>query len=195
MSEERFEIRFSGSGGQGIIMAAVVFAGAVGIYEGKNVCQTQSYGPEARGGTSKAEIVVSSGIIDYPKSLHPNILLAMNQASCDVYFRSLREDGLLIVDSTFVDQLPTERAVALPFTSIARNKIGNVVSANMVALGAVAFLSGIVTQRSLEKYLKERLPEKTHEINIKALRAGFKAARGVDVALLPENVTPEEEEL
>ena len=78
-SDERYEIRFSGSGGQGIITAAVVMADGVGAFDNKYVCQTQSYGPEARGGKSKAEVVISDSPIDYPKALQVDLLLAMNQ--------------------------------------------------------------------------------------------------------------------
>ena len=115
-SRSRYEIRFSGSGGQGIITAAVVMADAIGAFDGKNVCQTQSYGPEARGGKSKAELVISDGPIDYPKALQVDLLLAMTQAACDAYFFDLKTDGLLIVDSGLVEQVPTSRAVSLPFT-------------------------------------------------------------------------------
>jgi len=132
MTEDRYEIRLSGSGGQGIIMAAIVLAEACGVYDGKHVCQTQSYGPEARGGTSKAEVVISSQTIDYPRATKIDLLLAMNQASCDTYFWDLKPDGLLVVDATFVDQLPTSRAIAIPFTQIAREEVGKELVANMV---------------------------------------------------------------
>ncbi len=116
MIDDRFEIRLSGSGGQGVITAAVVLAEAVAIYEQMHVCQTQSYGPEARGGKSKAEVVISSNPIDYPKVIKMDIFLAMNQASCDAYFYDFKPNGLLIVDSTLVDQVPTSRVISIPFT-------------------------------------------------------------------------------
>ncbi len=195
MAGNRYEIRLSGSGGQGIILAAVVLAEAAGVYEGRYVCQTQSYGPEARGGASKAEIVISGSPIDYPKAIRPDLLIAMTQHSCDYYFKGINDDGILIVDSSLVEEIPTERAVAIPFTQIARNKLGNEAAANMIALGAAACLSGIVTQKGLEKSLKRRVPGKTFEVNLKALRTGFRAGRNIDIASLPKKVTPEEEEL
>ena len=78
-SDDRYEIRFSGSGGQGIITAAVIMADGIGSFSNKYVCQTQSYGPEARGGKSKAEVIISESPIDYPMALHVDLLLAMNQ--------------------------------------------------------------------------------------------------------------------
>ncbi|MGE4561131.1 MAG: 2-oxoacid:acceptor oxidoreductase family protein, partial [Desulfobulbus sp.] len=107
--KKRYEMRFSGSGGQGLITAAVIFAEAVGVHDGKYVCQTQSYGPEARGGKSKAEVVISDTPIDYPKARRLDLLLAMNQAACDAYYRDLNPDGLLVVDSSLVEQYPTNR--------------------------------------------------------------------------------------
>ena len=116
----RYEIRLSGSGGQGLILIGIILAEAIGVYEGLNVVQTQSYGPEARGGASKAELVVSDEEIDYPKPQKVDLLLAMNQASCDLYYRDLKEEGKLLLDSTFVSQVPTNRAVRIPLTNLVR---------------------------------------------------------------------------
>ncbi len=187
-SRSRYEIRFSGSGGQGIITAAVVMADAIGAFDGKNVCQTQSYGPEARGGKSKAELVISDGPIDYPKALQVDLLLAMTQAACDAYFFDLKTDGLLIVDSGLVEQVPTSRAVSLPFTQIARQQIGRELVANMVALGAVGYLSGQVSLESLHAALLARVPKGTEEMNRKALQAGIDAASKIDLSTLPRSI-------
>ncbi len=187
-SSTRYEIRFSGSGGQGIITAAVVMADAIGAFDGKNVCQTQSYGPEARGGKSKAELVISDGPIDYPKALQVDLLLAMTQAACDAYFFDLKADGLLIVDSGLVEQVPTSRAVSLPFTQIARQQIGRELVANMVALGAVGYLSGQVSMESLHSALLVRVPKGTEEMNRKALQAGIDAAAKIDLSSLPRSI-------
>ncbi|MBW1862075.1 MAG: 2-oxoacid:acceptor oxidoreductase family protein [Deltaproteobacteria bacterium] len=193
--EDRYEIRFGGAGGQGIITAAIVLAEAAGVYDGKYVCQTQSYGPEARGGVSKAEVIISNKVIDYPMAMKPDLLLAMNQASCDTYFLDLKPAGLLVVDSTLVDQIPTSRAVAIPFTRIAQKKIGKGIVANMVALGAVGSLSQVVSLKNLEAALLARVPKGTEKINREALLAGIKAAQQIDLNSLPRSITPEEEEV
>src|SRR4030043_511021 len=109
----RYEIRWSGSGGQGLILMGIVLAEAIGIYDGRYVAQTQRYGPEARGGSSKSEVVVSDDEIDYPKADRPDLLLAMNQRSCDDFFGDVKPDGLVIVDSTFVPQLPPVSAYGI----------------------------------------------------------------------------------
>jgi len=174
---ERYEIRLSGSGGQGLILAGVILAEAAGIYDGKYVCQTQSYGPEARGGASKAEVVVSDEEIDYPKAIKPDLLLAMNQKSCDSYLFDLKPNGMLIVDSTFVKQLPTSKAISIPFTQIARDKFGKEIVANIIALGSLATLTGVVSLKSLEAAMLNRLPASSAELNKEALAAGIEAAK------------------
>lgn len=193
--EDRYEIRFAGSGGQGIIMAALVLAEAAGVYDEKYVCQTQSYGPEARGGNSKAEVVISKKVIDYPRATKLDLLLAMNQAACDTYFLDLKPKGLLVVDATLVDQVPTSRVVAISFTQIARKEVGKEFVANIVGLGAVGYLAQVVSLKSLEAALIARVPKGTEEMNRKALHAGIKAARKVDLNALPHSVTLEEEEV
>jgi len=172
----RYEIRLAGSGGQGLILAGIILAEAAGIYDGKFVCQTQSYGPAARGGASKAEVVISDGEIDYPKAIQPDVLLAMNQKSLDTYIADLKPDGLLIVDAILVPEVPVSRFIAIPFTRIAR-ELGKEMAANIVALGALAALSGAVTLESLEKAVLARVPKGTEELNRKALAAGVAAAR------------------
>ena len=187
------EICFGGSGGQGIIMAAIVLAEAAGIFDGCQVSQTQSYGPEARGGTCKSEVVISDMPIDYPKVTHPDYLLAMNQASVNTYFKDLKESGLLIVDSTFVDTLPTGKAISIPFTKIARDQFGTDMVANMVALGALVQLSGCVSMEGIEAAVKARVPAGTEELNINALRAGVEPARAFNLDALPGAALYEEE--
>ena len=174
---QRYEVRLSGSGGQGLIIAGIILAEAAGIYDGKYVCQTQSYGPEARGGASKAEVVISDEEIDYPKAIKPDLLLAMNQKSCDSFFFDLKPNGILIVDSTLVKQLPTTRAIAIPFTQIARSELKKEMVANIVALGALTKLTGIVSLKSLETAVLNRVPPGTQELNKSALEAGIEAAK------------------
>ncbi len=194
MEDSRYEIRFSGSGGQGIITAAVIYAEAVAGVKDKFVCQTQSYGPEARGGKSKAEVVVSREPIDYPKPLQLDLLLAMNQAACDAYFFDLKPSGLLVVDSGLVEQLPTSRVVAIPFTEIAVKEVGRKLVANMVALGTIGLLSGQVSLSLLEKALLSRVPPGTEEMNKKALDRGIEEARKIKLETLPRSVMLDEEE-
>jgi len=159
-----------------LILAGIILAEAVGIYEGKFVTHTQSYGPEARGGASKSEVVVSDGEIDYPQAVKPDILLCLNQAACDAYIFDVKPGGTIIVDSSLVHHLPTTRAIPLPFTT-AREEVGREMMANIVALGALAQLTGIVTLANLEKALMNRVPKGTEAQNHQALEAGVALAR------------------
>ncbi len=159
-----------------MILAGIILAEAAGIYDGKFVCQSQSYGPAARGGASKAEVVISDEEIDYPKAIQPDVLLAMNQKSLDTYLSDMKPDGLLLVDATLVPEIPDHQAIAIPFTRIAR-ELGKEMVANIVALGALAQLTGVVSLKSLEAAVLARVPPATVELNKKALAAGITAAK------------------
>ncbi len=175
MPQERYEIRFAGSGGQGVILAAVILAEAAAIYEGKNVAQSQSYGPEARGGASKSEVIISDEEIDYPKAIHLDTILALTQESCDKYYKDIKENSYLLLDSDFVKKPPTGkfRVLNLPFIKTATEKVGKAMVANIVALGAVVELTGVVKRESVEKAVLARVPKGTEELNKMALQAGF----------------------
>jgi 2-oxoglutarate ferredoxin oxidoreductase subunit gamma len=187
----RYEIRLGGSGGQGIILMGIILAEAIGIYNGKFVAQTQSYGPEARGGSSKSEVIVSSGEIDYPKAMKPDLLLVMNQKSCDEFYPDLKPEGILIVDATFVTQVPTPKAYRIPFTRIAREKFRREVVANIIALGALSQLTPIVSPKAIESAVLARVPKGTEKLNRDALKAGMAAAKRGQKEQLKAQVPPE----
>jgi 2-oxoglutarate ferredoxin oxidoreductase subunit gamma len=173
---ERFEIRLAGEGGQGMILAGLILAEAAAIYAGKNAVQTQSYGPEARGGASKSEVVISDSEIDYPKVMEADVLVAMGQEACDKYFYGLKKDGLLIVDSGHVGRVPTSKAVRVPITHLAVETTGKAITANVVALGVLVGLTGVVPPEAVEKAVLARAPKGTEEMNRQALLAGLKEA-------------------
>ena len=167
----RTEFRLSGSGGQGLLLAGIVLAEAA-ILEDKNVVQTQSYGPEARGGSSKAEVVVSDTDIDYPKATDPDYLLALTADAYKTY-GALQGKGTIIVDSSIaLDPAIKAKTVSVPILETTK-KIGKTIVTNIVALGVVAGLSGIVKPETLEKAVLDRVPKGTEELNVAALKAGF----------------------
>lgn len=173
----RVEIRIAGSGGQGLILAGLVLAEAAGVYDGREVAMVQSYGPEARGGASKAEIIISDQPIDYPLCTHVDLLLAMTQEAADACCWDLKPGAWILVDADLVRHLPSSRAIALPFTVSARDKLKRVMVANIVALGAIAELTGLVSRRAIEKALPSRAPTGTEALNKKALTLGAKLAQ------------------
>jgi len=187
----RYEIRLSGSGGQGIILMGIILAEAIGVYDGKCVAQTQSYGPEARGGSSKSEVIVGDEEIDYPKAMKPDLLLAMNQKSCDEFYPDLKPEGLLIVDSTFVTQIPTTKGFQIPFTRIAREKFKREVVANIIALGALSHLSPMVSPKAMEAAVLARVPKGTEKLNRDALKAGMAAAKKAKKEWMETEASPE----
>ncbi len=162
-------ISLTGTGGQGIILAEAA------ILEGKQAIQTQSYGPEARGGASKAEVIISDEAIDYPKIVTADILLAMSQEACTKYAGILKKGGKLIVDATNVDTIPPVEAdiLSADITRAAREQLKKDMFANIVALGVLAASTGIVSRKSVVEAVLARVPKGTEEVNTKALEIGF----------------------
>lgn len=174
--EDRWEVRLAGEGGQGMILAGVILAEAAAIHDGMNAIQTQSYGPEARGGASRSEVIIARGEIDYPKVMAADVLLCMSQEACDKFYTQVKDDGCIVVDSTNVSRLPSHRAIALPISRIAEEVTGRRITASTVALGIAGGLTGVVTRQALEKAVRERVPAGTEEMNLRALAAGFEEA-------------------
>jgi 2-oxoglutarate ferredoxin oxidoreductase subunit gamma len=173
------EIRFSGSGGQGILLAAAIVAeGATAL--GKYVVQTQSYGPAARGGASKAEVIVSDSEIDYPEVDTPDINLCLSQAAYDKYARDTRVGGLLLYDSGLVQpngDLEGRKLLGLPFTRASDEELKKTVVANIVALGALVEVSGVLPADEAERAVVGRVPARFRELNSEAFRLGRRLAR------------------
>ena len=173
----RYEVRLSGSGGQGLILIGIILAEAAGIYDGKNVVQTQSYGPEARGGASKSEVIISDETIYYPKATRLDLLLCMNQKSCDEYYLDLKKEGLLVVDSSLVHQVPTNQAYQIPFTRLAKEELGKAFVANIIAIGALTEISKVVKESSLREAVLKRVPPWSADLNKEALRIGMEEGK------------------
>ena len=176
---DRTEVRLAGEGGQGMILAGIILAEAATIYGGQNAVQSQSYGPEARGGASKSEVVISSGEIDHPEVLEPDVVVALSQEAFRKFAPTVKLGGLLIVDADKVDSTSAPHAIRLPITKMAFDTTGKIITANTVALGVLVGLTGVVSRQALEKAIIAHAPRGTEEINHKALEAGFTAAEKV----------------
>jgi 2-oxoglutarate ferredoxin oxidoreductase subunit gamma len=170
------EIMLTGSGGQGMILAGIILAKA-GISDGLNVVQTQSYGPEARGGASRAEVILDTEAIDFPKVTLADVLLAMTQEAADKFADKLRPGGTLIVDPMYVHTVPAINGVvhAVAITQLAKEATGRTVSANIVALGVMNRAGRLVSDEALARAVAESVPKGTQEANRKALEAGMAA--------------------
>ncbi|MCK9442942.1 MAG: 2-oxoacid:acceptor oxidoreductase family protein [Tissierellaceae bacterium] len=168
------EIRLTGSGGQGLILAGIILAEAA-LYDGLNVVQSQSYGPEARGGASKAEVIISDSEISYPKVDKCDLMLALTQASCDKYIDTLKPKGILIADKS-VDNIPKRDDITiyiLPILETAQKDLGKPMVSNIVALGGIYEITKLVSRDSLEKAVLRRIPRGTEMLNKKALEEGY----------------------
>lgn len=174
---ERLEVRFSGSGGQGIVLAATVLADAA-CTAGFEVLQTISYGPEARGGASRAEVIVAREEIDYPSMETPDVTVCLSQAAYDKFALRTRAGGVVIYDSELVEPVSRDglRLVGAPCTALAREHAGTPMAANMVVLGVLEHAVPFVGYEALINGVHEHLPSRLLEANLKALYAGYHLA-------------------
>ena len=172
---ERFEIRFSGAGGQGLITAGIILAEAASIIEGKHAVQSQSYGPEARGGASKSEVIISEEPIDYPKATVVDACLAMTQEAADKYAKGIKDGGVLLLDSDFVKEEPKGnfKIYKFPIIRTAKEEVGREIVANVVALGAMIALTDVVARETGEKAVLAKVPEAFLDLNKKAYSTGY----------------------
>lgn len=178
---KRYELRFSGSGGQGMILAGIIMAEAAAIYGDKNAVQSQSYGPESRGGASKAEVIISNEPIDYPKATSIDCMLAMTQEACTKYYSDVKDGGILLIDSDEVKDVPKGKfkVVGFPITGAANSELGKIIVANIISLGLITELTGVVTHEAIEAAVLSRVPPAFLELNKKALQLGFDSAKGL----------------
>lgn len=174
-----FEMRLSGSGGQGLILGGIILAEAA-LLDGKLAIQSQSYGPEARGGSSKSEVIISDKVIHFSKVMEPDLVLAMTQEALNKYSVDLPSDKLLIIDTTFVKNVPErfQRVYRLPITEVAKKELGRDLFANIVALGAIVALTQVVSIDSTTKAVLARVPAGTETVNKRALDAGIALIAG-----------------
>lgn len=178
---QHYEMRFSGTGGQGMMLMGDVMAQAAGIAGGNEVVLTKSYGPESRGGACRSELIVDGNAINYPVVTKPDFVLAMSQLACDQYVTDMKADGILLADSGLVKRLPdsVKNLYAIPLTKLAVETTGKAITANVVALGAISVLSPAARADSILDAVLARFPEKLHDINREAFQAGADAAKAM----------------
>jgi 2-oxoglutarate ferredoxin oxidoreductase subunit gamma len=171
----RVEVRFAGFGGQGIIKSGIIVAAAASIHSDKNAVQTQSYGPESRGGACKSEVVISEEDIDFPKVVEPDVLVVMSQAAYNDYAEDVKSGGTVILDP---DMIPREKSLKnlkvyhVPATKIAE-ELGRRIVANIVMLGAFTAITELLEENALKESVKENIPKGTEELNLAAFDKGY----------------------
>ncbi|MFQ5793626.1 MAG: 2-oxoacid:acceptor oxidoreductase family protein [Candidatus Bipolaricaulia bacterium] len=175
-----YQLRLSGAGGQGMILAGLILSEAA-MRDGKNVVMTPSYGPEARLGASRAEVIISTGKIAHPEVTDPDLLLCLSRAAFDRYFPTLNDRATAIVDSSVLKQEPIRprgriRLYRFPILGMVITQIGNRIVANVVSLGIINGLEALVSWESLRAAVRARVPERFREMNERALKLGRRIA-------------------
>ncbi|NIA31481.1 MAG: 2-oxoacid:ferredoxin oxidoreductase subunit gamma, partial [Actinobacteria bacterium] len=155
---------------------------AAAIYDDLNATQSQSYGPEARGGASRSEVIVSDEDIDYPKAVNIDLLLALTQESFNKYKDDMKPGGIIIVDDYAVRDVTENgyKVYKMPIIQLAREKVGRILVANIVALGIIAGISKIVSEEALKNAIEARVPKGTEELNLKAFQIGLEASQNLN---------------
>ncbi len=178
---ERCRMVFSGSGGQGVITATIILAEAAVLYENLNAVQSQAYGPEARGGATRADVIISGSKINFPKVFQPNVLICLTQQAYSKFSPIIRPGGMLITDTRFVETQTKVDAQQkeLPMYQTVMDKIGKPIVFNICMLGVVITLTKLVKPASIMKVLETRIPSGFLKMNRKALDVGMKLAKTV----------------
>jgi len=173
----RHEVRFSGFGGQGIILSAVIIGRAAVMYDNKFAVQTQVYGPEARGGASMSAVIIDDEPILYPKVAIPDIYVIMSQEGFEKYGAHAQPEAVMIVDSSLVHSRPQCTCHEIPATKEAKQTLGRDIVANIVMLGALVGYTHVVSENALEKAILDSVPKGTETLNQKAMKLGIDLAK------------------
>ncbi len=174
----RHEVRFSGFGGQGIILSAVILGRAAVMYDNKYAVQTQVYGPEARGGASMSAVIIDDDPILYPKVAKPGIFVIMSQEGFEKYGADAPKDAVMLVDSTLVHSRPACPYYEIPATFEAKQTFGRDIVANIIMMGALVASTHVVSEAALEKAILDSVPKGTEELNQKAMKRGIELGTG-----------------
>jgi 2-oxoglutarate ferredoxin oxidoreductase subunit gamma len=171
----RHELRIAGFGGQGVITAGYVLASAASIHEGKHALMTQSYGPEARGGACKADVIISDVPIDYPKTSRVDCFVALSVDAYAMFNGEVREGGAIIYDDSLVSIPEPHRIRRVSFYGVSAAEVaaelGSSLSANMVILGSLVGVTGVVGLDAVREAIRERFPRRA-AVNLEALERG-----------------------
>jgi 2-oxoglutarate ferredoxin oxidoreductase subunit gamma len=169
----RHEVRFSGFGGQGIILSAVILGRAAVMYDNKHAVQTQVYGPEARGGASMSAVIIDDEPVLFPKVATPDIYVIMSQEGFEKYGAGAPESAVMVLDSSLVHARPKCRYYEIPATREAKQTLGRDIVANIVMLGALVAATKVVSETALEKAILDSVPKGTEALNVKAMKKGI----------------------
>jgi 2-oxoglutarate ferredoxin oxidoreductase subunit gamma len=176
---ERCRMVFSGSGGQGVITAAIVLAEAAVLHEGLTAVQSQAYGPEARGGATRSDIIIADEPINFPKVVQPNILVCLTQEAYNKFYTIVRPGGLLITDTRYVKTQRKADGIQkeIPMYKTVMDKIGKPIVFNICMLGTLLAITDILSSESIMKVLETRIPSSFLDMNREALDIGLQLGK------------------
>jgi 2-oxoglutarate ferredoxin oxidoreductase subunit gamma len=176
----KVEIRLCGFGGQGVILAGFIIGQAATVYDHRHAILTQDYGPEARGGSCRADVIISDSPIPYPYITSPDILIALSQDAYNKYLPSVVEDTMIIFDEDLVkiENLEGNKCMPMPARRIAE-KLGRLAVANVVMLGFVTAATKIVSTEAIKQSVLSAVPPHTAKLNMNAFEEGFLAAHNL----------------
>ncbi|MBI5594089.1 MAG: 2-oxoacid:acceptor oxidoreductase family protein [Deltaproteobacteria bacterium] len=170
---DKMEILITGFGGQGIVLAGQIVGKAASLIDHKESTLTQSYGPEARGGSCSAQVIISDGYIHFPYVRHPDILVCMSQGGFDKHAAMLKETGILIVDQNLVNtaEVPDSRCFAIPATRLAE-ELGRKMMANIVMVGFFTAITRAISLDAARSTVTGSVPRGTEALNLTAFDKG-----------------------
>jgi len=180
--KKHVEVRLSGFGGQGIMLAGEVLGHAAAVHEKRNAVMARSYGPESRGGASSAEVIIDDAEIDYPHAVAPDVIVIFSQEAYVKYGQERPPQTLLIIEKDMVvvnaQVEQGKKILRCPFTALAE-KVGRKIVLNMVALGFICRATGVVSAEALKESIKGAVPKGTEELNLRAFDAGYNYTEGL----------------
>jgi 2-oxoglutarate ferredoxin oxidoreductase subunit gamma len=183
MPDEAIGVRLAGRGGQGVMLAGFLLAEAA-MTDGQKVVQTQSYGPEARLGAAKTDVILSAGEIDYPEVVEPDVFLCLSHDAYVAYSHALGPAAVSVVDQHAASGLDAGDAIVLPLADTAQ-ACGATLATNIVGLGALIAIAGLVSEQSLREALAARVAPDSLALNTKAFSAGLRLGASVGPKALP----------
>ena len=171
------DIRICGFGGQGVILAGFIIGKAASVFENYNAVQSQSYGPEARGGAARSEVIISDDKIGYPRPVGVDCLVAMSQESFDTYRDDIRDDAVIIVDPDLIKRHDIGRKLYKVNALKIAEELGNKIVTNIVMVGAFTSIYGLLKPEAVKESVIDSVPKRFTELNVKAFEKGFEAGK------------------
>lgn len=175
-----FEARFGGVGGQGVMLAGKILAYGMVVLEGCKAIQTPTYTAQVRGGATKVDVVIDSEHVEYPKTEHVDFFLSLHQKSFDIYFKEMKPDAIVVIDPNLTKKIPenlTQKIIKLELVEIAKKELGKALFAAVIAVGMVASLTGIISEKNIIQSVLDNAPKGTEELNKKAVMLGIELGK------------------